>query len=430
MNEKSENEEINFKVLKNKYIQTFFNDLTEGDKKRIYFNDYIWHAFTYGIIPCTEGYDAVKEFEKRNQNDVYVISMYSGIVVERKNLTYEELLRMRYMNSTYNDCFVVDKNFRWTFIFTHETLPDEDIAKQIMQNKIEGNEVPYYIGPFFKSLDNDCIEKAIDNTLNNEKFIVNKFKPDKYNELIEYCFKNSDYFSLTKYNDQYYISTENIIRYILDDKKITNDEILNDNIDELSRKLDKLYKENITIYKIKLLQQLHIFESDLKYYNKFKSRNGINYSEKNIKKIKDVLVLIQNGEFKETIDNSNWLFYTIRNYKYNKIISNFIEKTKNLIYSIEEKKGLWDDENEVYITIYKFKKCDETKKLLLQDFDNIYCWAFPDTLEDLCFYRNDEFWFSSISHEQECYIKPKDEIEEEYIKSLAIDTTDNDSDMQ
>ena len=162
MNEKSENEEINFKVLKNKYIQIFFNDLTEGDKKRIYFNDYIWHAFTYGKIPCTEGYDAVKEFEKRNQNDVYVISMYSGIVEERKNLTYEELLRMRYMNSTYNDCFVVDKNFRWTFIFTHETLPDENIAKQIMQNKIEGNEVPYYIGPFFKSLDNDCIEKTID----------------------------------------------------------------------------------------------------------------------------------------------------------------------------------------------------------------------------------------------------------------------------
>lgn len=150
------NDEMNFKELQNKYIKYFFKNLTEQDKEKIYFNEYIWHAFSYELIPCLKGLDAVKEFEKRIPNDVYVISIYSGIVEERKNLTYEGLLRMRYMNSTYNDCYVVDKNFRWTFIFTHETLPDEDIAKQIIQNKIEENEVPYYIGPFFMSLDDNC----------------------------------------------------------------------------------------------------------------------------------------------------------------------------------------------------------------------------------------------------------------------------------
>lgn len=264
MNEKSENEEINFKEVKNKYIQTFFNDLTEEDKKKIYFNDYIWHAFTYGKIPCTEGYDAVKEFEKRNQNDVYVISMYSGIVEERTNLTYEKLLRMRYMNSTYNDCYVVDKNFRWTFIFTHETLPNEDIAKQIMQNKIERNEVPYYIGPFFKSLDNDCIEKVIDNLSNDEQFIViNNFKPNKYNELIKYCFENSDYFSLTKYNDPQYIRTKEVIEFILGDKKVTKEDILNSDINEMCSKLSDLYRNNIKIFKARVLQQLHFLELDL-----------------------------------------------------------------------------------------------------------------------------------------------------------------------
>ena len=128
--------------------------------------------------------------------------------------------------------------------------------------------------------------------------IIKNFKPKKYNELIEYCFKNSDYFSLSKYNDQYHIATEGIIKYILNDGKITNEEILNENIDKLSCKLDKLYKKNIAIYRIKLLQQLHIFESDLKYYNKFKSRGGIECSEKNIKKIKDVLKLIDSKKFK------------------------------------------------------------------------------------------------------------------------------------
>lgn len=57
----------------------------------------------------------------------------------------------------------------------------------------------------------------------------------------------------------------------------------------------------------------------------------------------------------------------------------------------------------------------------MQDFNNIYDWYFPNYLEDLCFYRNNEIWFDSTSHEQECLITPKDEKEEEYINSLVLD---------
>ena len=37
------------------------------------------------------------------------------------------------------DCYVVDKDFTWTFITTHETEYDEGIY--------------HYIGPFFKKVD-------------------------------------------------------------------------------------------------------------------------------------------------------------------------------------------------------------------------------------------------------------------------------------
>ena len=113
------------------------------------------------------------------------------------------------------------------------------------------------------------------------------------------------------------------------------------------------------------------------------------------------------------------------NYKYNNTISKFIEKNKDLIHSVEEKYGIWNDENEIYITIYKFKTSDETKKILLQDFNDVYCWAFPNTLEDLCFYRKDDLWFSSITHEQECYILSNNIREQEYLESLTLEKDNN-----
>lgn len=65
-----------------------------------------------------------------------------------KNLTYNKLLRMINENKIYPDCYVVDKNFEWTFVFTHETL--EDCSASGFAN-------PCYIGPFFTTI-NDTLK--------------------------------------------------------------------------------------------------------------------------------------------------------------------------------------------------------------------------------------------------------------------------------
>ena len=145
------------KKLKDKYIEVFYKGLTEKDKEKIYLNDYLWHAYSYEVIPCIKGVDAVKEFKKREKNDVYVFCLYNGYVEEIKDLTYEKLLNMIYWDKIYSDCYVVDKDFKWTFVYTHET---EDVEKVL--NHMKKNEDlydSYYIGPFFKSLDDDYNKK-------------------------------------------------------------------------------------------------------------------------------------------------------------------------------------------------------------------------------------------------------------------------------
>lgn len=133
--------------IKKKFIDTFFSQLTEKDKKECYFDYYMWHAFSYEKIKCIEGIKAVEEFKKVENNDVYVIFQHNDIVIEKQNFSYNKLIDM--LQKKFDDCYVIDKNFEWCFIFTHETQVDDK------GNIIEGRddwENPYYIGPFFKKI--------------------------------------------------------------------------------------------------------------------------------------------------------------------------------------------------------------------------------------------------------------------------------------
>ena len=101
----------------------------------------MWHAFSNKLIPSLEGKDAIHEFKNKTVNDVYIIFQYNDIVLERKNLTYESLLIIM-EEVGYWDCYVIDKNFTWTFVMTHETIYNKKVFFKKGIN-------PFYIGPFF-----------------------------------------------------------------------------------------------------------------------------------------------------------------------------------------------------------------------------------------------------------------------------------------
>lgn len=131
--------------IKNKYIEVFFKNLTIEDKEEIYFNQYMWHAFSYEKLPCIEGLKAINEFKQKRKNDVYLFFEKNDIILEMKNITYDELIDMITKEIINADCYIVDKNFKWSFIYTHETVA-EGTCDFIN---------PYYIGPFFITVNED-----------------------------------------------------------------------------------------------------------------------------------------------------------------------------------------------------------------------------------------------------------------------------------
>ena len=130
------------KEIRQKFIDKLFGELDEETKKEIHFDQFMWHAFSYGKMSCLEREEAVKALKEKGASDVYIFFQRNNKVLTAKSLTYDLFL---YLFNEYTsidpDCYIVDKDFKWIFVFTHEVYTDWRYRNA------------YYIGPFFKSLE-------------------------------------------------------------------------------------------------------------------------------------------------------------------------------------------------------------------------------------------------------------------------------------
>ena len=144
--------------IKNKYISVFFNNLTKKEKDEIHFEQYMWHAFSYNKVEAKKGAEAIEALRKHKENDVYVIFQKKEKILEAKDVTYEQIYNNVLNNTWQTDCYIIDKDFKWTFVLTHETIVEElqeiyEKHGEISRDKIidiRGKE--FYIGPFYKEL--------------------------------------------------------------------------------------------------------------------------------------------------------------------------------------------------------------------------------------------------------------------------------------
>lgn len=145
--------------IRNKYINTFFESLTKQEKDEICFEQYMWHAFSYGKVNAIQGFEAIKALRKHKKNDVYVIFQKEEKVLEEKDITYEQLYNNVLKDDIWHtDCYIIDKDFKWTFVLTHETIDEELQTIYEKQGEIPKDTIAdiknkqFYIGPFYKEL--------------------------------------------------------------------------------------------------------------------------------------------------------------------------------------------------------------------------------------------------------------------------------------
>lgn len=114
-------------------------------------------------------------------------------------------------------------------------------------------------------------------------------------------------------------------------------------------------------------------------------------------------------------DNVDFLVYK---QKVSSIINRFSDDTIKTFCSIQYYDYLCNYEKEIYLVRYN----DKTFKIL--ENENVFNdWIYPNFPEDLCFLKNNECYFSSVSHDKEYYIYDDSVQATDFLNEIGIQYT-------
>lgn len=109
--------------LRKRWEDNFANHLSLEEKKDIYlwnnsgFCGYLWHLFSYGKKDSLQGQQAEKAFNNEQKGSSYVFWQHTDYALILENVY---ILNANDLEDEY-DIYVVDKEFNWTYVNTHET---------------------------------------------------------------------------------------------------------------------------------------------------------------------------------------------------------------------------------------------------------------------------------------------------------------------
>jgi hypothetical protein len=109
--------------LRKQWENNFANHLTAEEKKAIYLHNaggacgYLWHLFSYNKKTCFKEEQANIAFNNEPKDSCFVFYQHSdyALILEKAFMFIVDDL------FTESDIYVVDKEFTWTYVKTHET---------------------------------------------------------------------------------------------------------------------------------------------------------------------------------------------------------------------------------------------------------------------------------------------------------------------
>jgi uncharacterized protein YkuJ len=102
--------------LRKKWENRFTDSISSSEKKSIYFDQYLWHVFSYEKLSCLKNEEAMKSFNQEPKKTCFVFYQHDNNVFMINNA--DKLKAKDFKNE--HDVYVVDENFNWTFVHTHE----------------------------------------------------------------------------------------------------------------------------------------------------------------------------------------------------------------------------------------------------------------------------------------------------------------------
>jgi hypothetical protein len=109
--------------LRFQWESSFAGGVSTAEKEKIYMHDsdgacgYLWHLFSWKKAECLEGDRADEAFSREDKNGCYLFYQHCDealLLEDASALQVCDLLEEE-------DVYVTDRQFRWTYVRTHET---------------------------------------------------------------------------------------------------------------------------------------------------------------------------------------------------------------------------------------------------------------------------------------------------------------------
>ena len=68
--------------FRKRWEKEFASALSASQKKKIYMDQFLWHAFSYEKLPCLRGEQAIQAFEQQIKNDCYLLFEHDERVLQ------------------------------------------------------------------------------------------------------------------------------------------------------------------------------------------------------------------------------------------------------------------------------------------------------------------------------------------------------------
>ena len=107
--------------LKRRWGRIFSSGIDPKEKRRVRYQDFRWHLFSYRVLPALQGKKAEEAFLRADKHTVYVFYQHcgDGWVLENAHLIRPEDFKTE-VPCPWTDVYLFDPENRWTYIHTHE----------------------------------------------------------------------------------------------------------------------------------------------------------------------------------------------------------------------------------------------------------------------------------------------------------------------
>ncbi|MBT2696634.1 DUF4275 family protein [Bacillus sp. ISL-40] len=107
--------------LQKQWGEVFARELSKNQKRQIHYGQFMWHVFSYELLPCKKGQRARDAFDLVSKDECYIFyqNNQNALLIEKAaSLKSNHIINE--IDGYIHDVYVVDKDFSWTYILTHE----------------------------------------------------------------------------------------------------------------------------------------------------------------------------------------------------------------------------------------------------------------------------------------------------------------------